>query len=161
MPTMPKGERETAMIDLYKTFFDATQKVFHLMLDLTGISEDGAAHPAREDAVAIAIGIVGDLQGEVIYRFPFSTALNMVNILSGMQVAAMDAFVTSAVSEIANIISGNVLTALAEKDIKCDLLPPAQRPAGDNKQDDRATDFCVSTDIGAVCLEIRLSPSAV
>ena len=101
------------MVDnLYRAFVDATHHVFELMLNISEISDHPAEDLKSDDTVDIAIGIVGDLKGEVIYRFPVSTSLNMVNIMSGMQFEAVDVFVTSAISEIANIISGNVLTAL-------------------------------------------------
>ena len=109
---------------LYEAFIDATNNVFQLMLNALEIS----AHPTEDfkcdDEVDIAISIIGDLHGEVIYRFPVPTSLNMVNIMSGMQFEKVDAFVTSAISEVANIISGNVLTALSDSDMKCDILPP-------------------------------------
>ena len=57
----------------------------------------------------------------------------MVKIMSGMEFEEVDAFVTSAISEIANIISGNVATALSDSDIKCDILPPMQLELNENK----------------------------
>lgn len=150
------------MVDkLHKTFVDATRNVFQLMLNISEI----APHPEEDfqcdNEVDIAIGIVGDLQGEVIYRFPVSTSLNMVNIISGMQFEEVDAFVTSAISEMANIISGNVLNALSDNAMKCDILPPVQKSElDDGKEYEMKTSCCISTTIGGVCLEIRLNRAA-
>ncbi|NLZ39613.1 MAG: chemotaxis protein CheX [Firmicutes bacterium] len=146
------------MIDkLYKTFVDATHNVFKLMLNISDISDHPADDFKSDETVDIAIGIVGDLKGEVIYRFPVSTSLNMVNIMSGMQFEEVDVFVTSAISEIANIISGNVLTALSE-DMKCDILPPEQYKRGEEDKDyEIKTSSCISTTIGEICLEIGLN----
>lgn len=146
------------MVDkLYGTFIDATQKVFNLMLNISEIS----AHPTEdfncEDEIDIAVEIVGDLYGKVIYRFPVKTSLNMVNIMSGMQFETVDTFVTSAISEIANIISGNVLTALSDNNMKCDLLPPMQCNLDKDKEYEMETSCCISTTIGELCLEIRLN----
>ena len=146
------------MVDkLYRAFVDATQNVFNLMLNISEISD----HPAKDfncgDEVDIAIGIVGDLHGEVIYRFPVTTSLNMVNIMSGMQFEGVDAFVTSAISEIANIISGNVLTALSDSSMKCDILPPVQCKIDKDKEYEMETSCCISTKIGEICLEIRIN----
>lgn len=146
---------------LYTAFVDATQNVFQLMLNIPEISHRPAEDFKCDDEVDIAIGIVGDLKGEVVYRFPISTSLKMVNIMSGMEFEEVDAFVTSAISEIANIISGNVLTALSNNDIKCDRLPPEQRGADEQKQEyEIETSSCISTAIGDICLEIGLNPAS-
>jgi chemotaxis protein CheX len=147
------------MVDkLYRAFVDATHNVFQLMLSISEISDHPTEDFKCDDEVDIAIGIVGDLNGEVIYRFPVPTSLNMVNIMSGMQFETVDAFVTSAISEIANIISGNVLTALSNNNaMKCDILPPVQRKADENKEYEFKTSCCICTTIGEICLEIRLN----
>ena len=142
---------------LYSVFVHATQNVLNLMLNISEISDHPAGGVKYDDEVDIVIGVIGDLQGEVIYRFPVSTSLNMVNIMSGMQFDAVDAFVTSAVSEISNIISGNVLSALSENDMNCDILPPAQRKFVDDKEYEIKTSCCISTTIGDICMEIRLN----
>lgn len=76
------------------------------------------------DAICIAIPVVGALNGNVVYCFPVNTALEFVEIMSGMKVAQADDFVISAVSEIANIISGNAVSGLAGRNIVCDIRPP-------------------------------------
>jgi chemotaxis protein CheX len=145
---------------LYKAFVDATQNVFQLMLNIPEISDRPTEDFKCDDEVDIVIGIIGDLHGEVLYRFPISTSLNMVNIMSGMQFEEVDAFVTSAISEIANIISGNVLTALSDSDIKCDILPPAQGDQDEDKKYEIKTSHCICTTIGDICIEIRLNPTS-
>jgi len=45
------------------------------MLNISEISDCPAENFKCSDEIDIAIGIVGDLQGEVIYRFPVSTSL--------------------------------------------------------------------------------------
>lgn len=149
------------MVDkLYRTFVDATHNVFNLMLNLSEISDRPAEDFKCDDEIDICIGIVGDLDGKVIYRFPAPTSLNMVKIMSGMEFDAVDAFVTSAVSEIANIISGNVLTALSDNDMKCDILPPVQCSFDENengREYEIKSSCCICTTIGEICLEIRLN----
>jgi len=145
---------------LYKAFVDATQNVFNLMLNISEISDRPADDFKCDDEIDIAIGIIGDLQGEVIYRFPVPTSLNMVNIMSGMQFDTVDSFVTSAISEIANIISGNVLTALSASEMKCDILPPVQWKQDEDKEYELKTSSCICTSVGEICLEIRLNRAA-
>jgi chemotaxis protein CheX len=143
--------------NLYKTFVTATYQVFNLMLDLSDITDRPVETFLCDDELDISIGVVGDLHGEVIYRFPFATSLSMVNIMIGMQVEAVDDFVTSAISEIANIISGNVLTALAGNNQICDILPPVQCKPDESREYELSTSRCISTSIGEVCLDIRLN----
>ena len=146
---------------LYRAFVDATQNVFKLMLNISEICDHPSDNFSCDNEVDIAIGVVGDLQGEVVYRFPVSTSLNMVNIMSGMKFEEVDAFVTSAISEIANIISGNVLTELSASDLKCDRLPPVQRKPGEDPNKDKEyelkTSCHINTSIGEIGLEIRLN----
>jgi chemotaxis protein CheX len=84
----------------------------------------------------------------------------MVNVMSGMQFDSVDAFVTSAISEIANIISGNVLSALSENDMDCDILPPVQCTLDDEKTYEIEASRCISTSIGEICLDIKLNRAA-
>lgn len=142
---------------LYNAFVEATRNVFNLMLNISDISHHPAEDFQCDDEVDIAIGIVGNLDGEVVFRFPVSTSLNMVRIMSGMEFAEVDLFVTSAISEIANIISGNVLTALSDSELQCNLLPPVQYEIDNDKKYDLETSSCLGTAIGEICLEIRLN----
>lgn len=113
---------------LFPPFSRATCEAFKLMLDLdvsAGEPEQVALVPGEEDRLNIIIGMTGDMNGEILYRFPKETALEMVKIMcGGMEIAEVDDFVTSAMGEIANIISGNAMTGLSEQNIICDILPP-------------------------------------
>ncbi len=144
---------------LYNPFLEATRNVFQLMLDLNDVFDSPVDSFQCADKIDIVIGVIGDLEGEVVYRFPFETSLSMVNIMSGMEIMSIDDFVTSAISEIANIISGNVLSMLAEKDFKCDILPPVLREPEEGKEYALRTSCCINTSVGNVCLDIRLNNS--
>lgn len=141
---------------LYQALVDATQKVFKLMLNITDISDRPAGDLKCDEEVDIAIGVTGDLQGKVIYRYPVATSLKIVNVLSGMQFDAVDAFVTSAVSEVANIISGNILSMLSQDEINCDILPPVPYTPEDTAYEINTSCY-ISTVIGEICLEIKLN----
>lgn len=41
-----------------------------------------------------------------------------------MEMKEIDGFVSSALGEVANIISGNVVTELSKNEYKCDIVPP-------------------------------------
>lgn len=145
------------MIDkLYKAFVDATFNVFNLMLNISEVSNHPIDEFSCDNEVDIVVGIVGELQGEVIYQFPVTTSLNMVNIMSGMEFDEVDIFVASAISEIANIISGNVITALSDNELRYDILPPVLGTSDDEKEYEIRESGCISTPIGEICLDIRL-----
>ena len=107
-------------------FYKATYDVFELMLSL---------HPKRSSIKAVeemvntkeasvVLGVTGDLKGVRISSFPKDMALEMVKIMSGIEMEDIDGFVSSALGEVGNIISGNALTLLSENKYKCDITPP-------------------------------------
>lgn len=145
--------------EIYAPFFDATCNVFSLMLDLSDVTARPADGFPQADSLGISVGVTGDLTGEVIYRFPRDTSLHMVSILSGMELEEVDGFVASVLSEMAHIISSNVLSMLSARDVRCDLLPPVLTDGGDAAPCALSTECCLSTSAGPVCLDIRLHPT--
>ncbi len=106
-------------------FFQATKDVFKMMLDIDIVevqSENTEGEPEKQ--VLVVIDVTGDLSGSVTYRFPDKMPLEMVKIMSGMEMSSLDAFVTSALKEVANIISGNAMTSLSQNNYKCDITTP-------------------------------------
>ncbi|MFA9380432.1 MAG: chemotaxis protein CheX [Acetanaerobacterium sp.] len=144
---------------LYLPFFNATRDVFSLMLDINSITEiSGSADQVQDlnGKISIAIGVTGDLQGKILYRFPNETALEMVKIMSGMDFDAIDEFVTSAIGEIANIISGKALVILSQQKVTCDILPPKIVADEQGEQDELISSTSIATEIGTVGLDISL-----
>lgn len=112
--------------ELMNPFYRATREVFSLMLDLDvqrGM-EQLLQEGAENKKAYVSIGITGDLEGSIMYAFPESMTLEMVKIMSGMEMETLDDFVASALSEIVNIISGNAVTDFSLNDYSCDILPP-------------------------------------
>ncbi|MEM1485111.1 chemotaxis protein CheX [Oscillospiraceae bacterium PP1C4] len=147
---------------VFSPFSKATCEVFKLLLDL----DVSVSSPTKldtivgaDDKVNIIIGIIGDLSGEILYRFPKETTLEIVKIMSGMEIDEIDEFVTSALGEIANIISGNAMTGLSEQKVVCDILPP-RIIVGDSQRLTEGTfpimSTRVNTSIGEVELDIQV-----
>ena len=105
-------------------FYQATRDVFKLMLDLEITRGQLEIAPCQGQEVAVSIGLTGDITGLVIFSFPRKTTLEIVKIMSGMEINKLDGFVTSALGEMANIISGNAVTFLAKEHYQCDIRPP-------------------------------------
>lgn len=107
-------------------FYQATINVFKLMLDIE-VSKDQSKtlqEMIGDKEVGVAIDVTGDLTGCILYRFPDTTILEMVKIMSGMEIDTIDSFVTSALGEVSNIISGNAVSSLFDQNYKCDIKPP-------------------------------------
>ncbi|MBE6011087.1 MAG: chemotaxis protein CheX [Lachnospiraceae bacterium] len=143
---------------IYMPFFEATKDVLKLMLDIEAESKAGENQDNifdSENKLNISIGLTGDIKGEILYKFPKETTLEMAKIMSGMEFNEVDDFVTSAVGEIANIISGKALIALSEKEIQCDILSP--KVIMDAKYNDTYSESHFSkvcTDIGEIEIDI-------
>ncbi|HWR44839.1 chemotaxis protein CheX [Sporomusa sp.] len=107
-------------------FFQALKEVFKLMLDLeiTKNTLNAKKDLVSENEVTVAIKLTGDISGSVLFSFPESTTLEIVKIMSGMELHKLDSFVTSALGEVSNIISGNAVTYLSQANYHCDILPP-------------------------------------
>ena len=134
------------------------RELFNLEADI-GAPSEIQADSKSTDTVLIAIGITGDLSGEVRYCIPEKTTLEMVKRMCGMEFEEVDEIVTSAMGEVANIISGNALTNLADIKVNCDLTPPKvlygeKLPAAEHNDS-----LCTSlkSDIGNVEVHIALS----
>ncbi len=146
----------------YDSFFNATGDVFKLLLDLE-VTRAGehAADEELQNGVQIQIGVTGDLTGAITYRFPKQTTLEIVRIMSGMDFNELDAFVTSALGEVANIISGNAMTMLSEQQLTCDILPPRvaldEAKAGHTAHVVEST--LLQTAVGPLELEVALEPA--
>lgn len=143
------------------SFYQATNDVLQMMLDIE--TQQGNLS-ILEDAVlskeaSVILGVTGDLRGTVAFSFPKEMALEMVKIMSGMEMDELDSFVSSAIGEVANIIGGNAMTLLASNSCTCDILPP-QVMVGECKlfpQDqEKVLKLPLSTPIGEFDLAIFL-----
>ncbi|MCL2840003.1 MAG: chemotaxis protein CheX [Defluviitaleaceae bacterium] len=86
-------------------------------------------HPYAASAVSVSVNIIGAFEGEVVYSMGEATGCFIVSsMMMGMPVDSLqDDMAKSAVSELANIISGNVATIFSGKEILVDIKPPQLR----------------------------------
>lgn len=113
-------------VEYINPFYKATIDVFRIMLNLD--VKRGQLRAVEElvpvSEANVVIGVTGDLRGSLLYSFPKQMALDMVSIMAGMSMTKLDAFVSSALGEVANIISGNAVTYLAANELTCEISPP-------------------------------------
>ncbi|MGO1468894.1 MAG: chemotaxis protein CheX [Tissierella sp.] len=143
------------------SFYGATEEVFKLMLNLEvkrGDLEIIEGFSKSKDA-NVTLGVTGELKGNVQFSFSKDMTLEMVKIMAGMEMEEIDVFVSSALGEVANIISGNAVTRLASHDYKCDITPP-QITVGEHQSismaNKKALHIPVLTDIGEFGIDVFL-----
>ena len=113
-------------VEYVNPFYKATKDVFQLLVDMEptrGELKVVEELTSNKDAI-VKLGVVGDLKGEILFSFPKNMTLELVKIMSGMEMDKIDNFASSALGEIANIIGGNAFTLLAEHNYTCDIAPP-------------------------------------
>ena len=78
----------------------------------------------------VAIGIVGDVNGQVLYEFPENFSQLLTETLTEKKRGEYDSeddfedMMRSVINEMGNTISGLAITKLAEEGISCDITPP-------------------------------------
>ena len=94
--------------DLINPFLKATISTFQTMVNTvpTPKAPYVKAEPSLAHDVSGIIGLSGGAKGAVIISFPTSTALATVSAFIGLNLTSIDADVTDAVGELANIIAG-------------------------------------------------------
>ena len=85
--------------------------------------------PYKASPVSVSISIIGAFEGEVVYSMEEPAGCHIVSkMMMGMPVPTLqDDMAKSAVSELANIISGNVATIFSGKNVVVDIKPPQLR----------------------------------
>lgn len=107
--------------------------------------------PYSSDTIAVVIGLLGDIKGQVILSMNHGVACKIASyMMMGMPVNQLDEVTKSAVAEAANMILGNAATLLFKKNVKIDITPPALF-SGDDMQ--------VSTPkMKTICVPLNISP---
>jgi len=80
--------------------------------------------PLEKYEVRVLVGVLGDLQGQVICGMSKQTAVNIASRMLMREVAEIDAMGESALCELKNIIVGTASTNLAINGYRCNITPP-------------------------------------
>lgn len=100
----------------------------------------------QTEEVQVCIEVIGEKQGKVVYRFSNGLAFQLIKNMTFMETSEVDEFVCSALAEIANISTGNVVTDLSKDGILCDINPPSVLKEG--KEENFENEIQINTDIG-------------
>ena len=72
----------------------------------------------------IIVGVTGQLHGHVLLAMTEKQACAIAGKMAMMEITQMDDFASSAVSELGNMIMGNVATVFSSSGIGIDITPP-------------------------------------
>jgi chemotaxis protein CheX len=79
---------------------------------------------ATTQQVTIEIGVDGIVSGNVLYGMSMTTAQKIASVMIGQPVVTMDEMAWSAISELANIITGRATQLLNDEGDECNITPP-------------------------------------
>jgi chemotaxis protein CheX len=80
--------------------------------------------PLSKYEVCVLVGVLGDLQGQVICGMSTDTAKRIASFMLFAEVTELDQMGVSAICELKNIIVGTASTNLSLTGYKCNITPP-------------------------------------
>lgn len=100
------------------------EKEVRIKLTRKDLIKKKSAHPSFP--VSIIIGITGPIKGQVVYSMDSNFAFNVTKAMIPNKLPAeIKKLVNSAISELANIITGQASIDLAGEDMAISITPPA------------------------------------
>jgi len=87
------------------------------------ISLKSKAMPVLE--IAVIIGLVGQVEGRVLFDMSKETALKIVSKMNNEEIKEFDELAKATITELGNLITGRAVTKLSEMGYKFDVTPPA------------------------------------
>lgn len=112
------GDTVHRSVDL---FAHSAQEVLETMAGFSCTPGTGAG---CEPELYVRIGLVGQMEGTVVFGFSQTLALRLVEAMTMMALDQVDELVESALCELTNIACGNGATALVKRGLACDIRPP-------------------------------------
>lgn len=83
--------------------------------------------------VVAIVGLAGDVEGRVIIDMSKDTAIRLASTMNGEELTSLDELGRATISEVANMVTAQAVTALYDLGFQFDLTPPAVI-VGDNIQ---------------------------
>lgn len=153
--TMMKSEHINPFLTATKTVIEMVTSV-----PLTMGKPFVKKNPVTLNHVILIVGMTGDLKGQVIISFQESTAKSIASaMMMGMPIETLDEMSKSALGELANMVLGNVATALSKIGVSTDITPP-NLLVGDSMEVSSSVKENISipfsSDIGEILLDIAI-----
>ena len=118
-----------ATFDYVRAFCQAAEKVLSYLLNEEPVRgkpvfQTGAAIPLQE--VNVIIGVTGDLKGQINFGMDKNTAQAIAAAMMMVEsLPELNEMAVSALSELANMISGNATILISESGANSDITPPS------------------------------------
>lgn len=108
--------------------------------------------------LTVVVGVMGEIEGVSLYGMSFMTALKIAGMMLGQELVQLDDLALSAVTELANMMSGHATTLLEQASVTCEITPPTViRGVGTEVTVAGPTLMVpVSTDLGNLSIDISL-----
>jgi chemotaxis protein CheX len=115
-------------IEFIRPFIIATQEVLNTEMNREVPIEKGELKLENKSYttqdITVLIGVIGSVQGIVMYGLAERTAKNIVSAMLGKPVPIFDQMVESAMAEMGNVITGIASRELEKAGFPCTLAPP-------------------------------------
>ena len=72
----------------------------------------------------VITGVTGGIEGQVLYGMSLITADKIASQMIGEPIRTFDQYAASAIAELANMITGNAMSLLAQAGYNCVITPP-------------------------------------
>jgi chemotaxis protein CheX len=113
----------------------------------------------RRKGMAALVLVTGDIEGRIIFDLDPKTATRVASGFAGIELPESDDLVREAVSELANQVIGNAISALNDQGFHFRVHPPILHSSDHGSKgsvDTEALVICFETDTGAVHMNIAL-----
>lgn len=137
-------------VELINPFLIAAKKVFSQMLGIDAAIGKPFIKQDRytEDHLLIMLGVVGQVEGQVILSFDNATALGVASKMCMMEMTEMNEIAQSALCELGNMILGNAATVLSTSNILVDITAPSVVQGNVSIKVLQAENVCIPLDLG-------------
>lgn len=157
-----KGKGRKGMKEEYVNSFLVPAKLVwqkELGEELVVESAEAVSHQFTTEDLTAIIGVSGRLEGNVLYGFTEDSALKVVSKMIGEDVPDLqNDLALSALGELANMITGNAATQLAQAGYPCQISPPViVEPRGSRFTIMGSTQILVSFASPLASLSVRIS----
>ncbi len=75
--------------------------------------------------VAVIVGLVGQVEGRVLFDMSTQTALNIASKMNEEEIKEFDELAKASITELGNMITGRAVTKLSDMGYRFDVTPPA------------------------------------
>ena len=146
----------TADDDSYIDYFaQSIRNLLTTMFDQADGNVNYVSYVPDKSAVLVSVNMEGDFEGEAILAFPRKTVSNFVKALTFMELDEIDEMTYSVLSEITNIVCGNVASLISSRGMACDIRTPQLIP--ETHQMDNYDTFCFETNKGPINVALNIA----